>query len=269
MKVCIGPGGIGSDYTANFKRFAKNGLGCAEVEFTHSIYMKNNKIAKAVGEAAKKHKIDLSVHCPYYINLISADKMKIGASKKRIITSAERGHHMGADYVVFHSGFFQDMDRKDVAEKIAEQIGKIQDVIKEKGWKINLAPELTGKASQFGSVDELMWLVKKTNCYFCVDFAHEFARNVGKIDYPGLFEKLKDFKHLHCHFSGIEFGPKGEKRHQVVEKGFFIPLAQELLKWEALGGGEEQRTATIISESPVTWEDSVKMKGWLGEMSPN
>jgi deoxyribonuclease-4 len=264
--IHFGPSGLGPNPVDELTRLSNLGLKACEAAFTYGVRMKK-EIAEDILELNKSLKMRLSVHAPYYINLASKDKEKAGASRTRILQSCERGEQMGAEYVVFHAGFFQDQDREIVAQKIAEQILKIKDIIWENGWKIRLAPELTGKASQFGSIEELMYLVDKTKCYFCIDFAHEYARNAGKIDYPGLFSKLKGFSHLHCHFSGIEFGPKGEKRHLVLEKKIFMPLATELLKWEK-SGDDERRSATIISESPITWEDSVKMKNWYEETRP-
>jgi len=43
-----------------------------------------------------------------------------------------------------------------------------------------------------------------------VDFAHLYAREQGRVDWTRLLTGLP--KRLHAHFSGIAFGPKGEKR---------------------------------------------------------
>ena len=252
MKVCIGPGGIGSSPIANFKRFAAAGLGCAEVEFTHNIYMKNNKIAKEIGEAAKQYKIDLSVHCPYYINLISIDKMKIGASKKRIITSAERGHYLGAKYIIFHPGYYGKFTKEEAYEGIKEAIEDMQDFIKEKKWKVKLAPEVMGKDSSFGTLDELYDLHKDTGCAVCVDFAHLKAAYRGKIDFKHVFDTMKKFKFkpLTAHMSGIEWGPKGERRHTLTP----AKEIKEVLYWIK----KYNLDIRIINESPDTFGDAVK-----------
>jgi len=58
---------------------------------------------------------------------------------------------------------------------------------------------------------------------------------------------------LHVHFSGIEFTAKGEKNHVVLDSSPpFEPLAREIL--------DRNLDVTIISESPVTWQDSQKMR---------
>jgi deoxyribonuclease-4 len=252
MSVCIGPGGIGSPAIDGLKKIAAAGLGCAEVEFTHSIYMKNNKIAKEIGEAAKKLKVDLSVHCPYYINLISMDKMKIGASKKRIITSAERGHYLGAKYIIFHAGYYGKFSKEEAYEGIKEAIEDMQDFIKEKKWKVKLAPEVMGKDASFGTIDELYDLHKDTGCAVCVDFAHLKAGYRGKIDFKHVFDTMKKFKFkpLTAHMSGIEWGPKGEKRHVLTPE----KEIKEVLKWVM----KYKLDIRIINESPDTFGDAVK-----------
>ncbi|MBW3002546.1 TIM barrel protein [Candidatus Woesearchaeota archaeon] len=252
MKVCIGPAGIGSPAVAGLKEIAEAGMHCAEVEFTHSVYMKSNKVAKEVGEAAKKLEIDLSVHCPYYINLVSADKSKIAASKKRILTSAERGHHLGAKYIIFHAGYYGKLSKEDAYQGIREAIIDMQKAIKKNKWKVMLAPEVMGKDSSFGTIDELYDLHKDTKCAVCVDFAHLKAHYRGKIDWKHVCDTMKKFKFkpLTAHLSGIEWGPKGERRHKLTpEKDI-----KEVLMWMK----KYKFDIRIINESPDTFNDSVK-----------
>ena len=252
MKVCIGPAGIGSPAVAGLKEIAEAGMHCAEVEFTHSVYMKSNKVAKEVGEAAKKLEIDLSVHCPYYINLVSADKSKIAASKKRILTSAERGHHLGAKYIIFHAGYYGKLSKEDAYQGIREAIIDMQKAIKKNKWKVMLAPEVMGKDSSFGTIDELYRLHKETGCAMCVDFAHLKAHYRGKIDFKYVFDIMKKFKFtpLTAHISGIEWGEKGEKRHLLTSEKDI----REVLKWCK----RYKFDIRIINESPDNFNDSVK-----------
>ena len=104
-------------------------------------------------------------------------------------------------------------------------------------------------------------MVKETGCSLCVDFAHLYARQYGRIDYRGILEKLRPLmmKSLHCHFSGIEYTSKGEKNHVVLGEGGpgFRGLAQEMLRQRQF------RSITIISESPITWKDSLNMRKLL------
>jgi deoxyribonuclease-4 len=133
----------------------------------------------------------------------------------------------------------------------------MQKEMKKNGWNTALAPETTGKKSQFGSVDELLMLRKETGCEICVDFAHILARD-GRIEYDSVFSKLKGIPHLHCHFSGIEYTGAGERKHRIME-----PAEIEMLLSAAKKADSD---ITIISESPITWQDSLKMKKILEKM---
>lgn len=253
--VRFGPAGIGGVKEApkNLERYNKQNLGAAEIPFTYQVWMNNNQ-AKQIGKIAKKFNIKLSIHAPYYINLASHDKKKIEASKKRILNCCERGHYLGAKNIVFHAGYYGKHSKEECYQIIKKQIQEIQKVIRQKKWKVKLAPETTGKKSQFGSLDELLKLIRQAGCFFCIDFAHLLARE-GKINYKEIFEKIKKFSHIHSHFSGIEFSSKGERRHKVTPE----KKLRELLKWIK----RYNLSITIINESPQPYKDSLKsLKIW-------
>jgi deoxyribonuclease-4 len=224
-------------------------LDCMEVEFTYGVRMSMDA-AREVGALAKAKGISLSVHAPYYINLASDEKEKIVASKRRILDSCERAAAFGARSVVFHAGFYQKKTAEQTYALIKKAILEIQKKISKNKWKVKLCPEVTGKPSQFGSVEELLKLKKETGCGICVDFAHLYARQQGDIDYSQILKKLP--RKFHAHFSGIEYGPKGERKHLKTTKKFFEPLAQALLK--------TKRDITLICESPQPYRDAAMMK---------
>jgi len=254
--IKFGPAGTGMSSLEGVKQIAKLGLGAVEIEFTYGVRM-SNQLAKEVGDEAKKLKLDLSVHAPYYINLASEDKKKIEASKIRILQSCERAHYLNAKYVVFHPAFYGKRSHEEVYGMVKEAVADMQQVIKKKGWNVVLAPETTGKKSQFGDIDELLKLKKETGCHLTVDFAHIKARE-GKIDYKEVFDKLKQVKHIHAHFSGIDFTPKGERRHLITSRQDLAPLLAEIKKRKA--------DITIINESPDPVGDSLKAKKLLAEI---
>lgn len=250
MAIKFGPAGTGGNSLEGVRRARKAGLDAVEIEFVYGVRM-TNALAKQVGKLAKELKIDLSVHAPYYINLASKEKKKVAASKKRILDSCERAHHLGAKYVVFHAGYYQGRDKDEVYEQIKEAMLKMMEVIEHKKWKVKLAPETTGKKSQFGDLDELLRLKKETGCHICVDFAHLLARE-GRRDYDEIFKKLKGVKHIHAHFSGIEYTAKGERRHKLTSLSEMKELIKYLKKYKV--------DITIINESPDPMGDSLKGK---------
>jgi len=256
MRVLFGPAGsAGLGNEEGVKHTAELGLGAYECEFTYGVKM-SNSTAKQIGALIKKYNLKASVHAPYYINLCSAEKAKITASKKRILQSCERGHYLNAKYIVFHSAYYGKLSPEEAFEKVKESILDMQRTIKQKKWNVVLAPETTGKASQFAGLDDLLKLRKETGCEICVDFAHLYARNVGKIDYDEIFKKIKFLPHLHCHFSGITYTQKGERAHIPLTKQFFMPLAKAIKKYKP-------KSIVIINESPSIFEDAVNMQKWL------
>ncbi len=256
--IRLGPGGTaGLGYELAIPKLAELGLRALEVEFTHGVHMKNEK-AQELAKLAKKHNISLSIHAPYFINLASKEIEKQKASIKRILDSCERAHYLGATHVVYHSGFFQKQDPKLVRQLITENTQLIMDKIKENGWKTDIAPELTGKPSQYGSIEQLLQLRKDTGCEITIDFAHEKARRQGNINYSEIFDQIKSLKHIHSHFSGIEWTEKGERRHKLTEREDILPLAKEIIKRKV--------DITIINESPNPIGDAYKTKELFEEL---
>ncbi len=248
--IRVGP--AGSSGLGNLKgvqKVAQMGLDCMEVEFTYGVRL-DIKTAAEVGALAKEKGIILSVHAPYYINLASDEKDKLIASKKRILDSCERAHVLGARNVTFHAGFYQTRTAKQTYNLIKKAVIAMQKYIKRQGWKVILCPEVTGKPSQFGSLEELLQLRKETGCGITVDFAHLYARQQGKIDYALILKKLPN--RFHAHFSGIEYSDKGERKHIRTTKNMFLPLAEELVK--------RKLDITLINESPTPYEDARMMK---------
>lgn len=265
MEIKLGPAGncitakekgtIGS-----FKRIKELGLNCQEIEYVRGIYM-NQKAAEEVGLLADELKIKLSIHAPYFVNLSSTDKKVVEASKQRIFDSATRASEMKADIVVFHPGYYGGQPPEVAYKSVKEACEDLVDKLKEKGIKnVLLGLETTGKISQFGTVDEIIRISEEVKgCVPCLDPAHLFARNGGKIDYAGMFDKIKKLKlkHIHMHFSGMKWRPtKGggnEWYHLEIKSNQppFEPLAKEILK--------RKLDVTIISESPVLEQDSLQM----------
>jgi len=247
LQIKFGPAGIGKVKEAinNLEMFSKLGLKACEIEFTHGVYIKNKQDAIRIGKVAKKLGIKLSIHASYWINLNSSDEKVIERSKKRILKCLETGTWLGADVVVFHAGYYG--ERKEKAfENIKKRILEIQKEIKKKKYTSKLAPETMGKVNVFGSINEIAKLVEETGCGFCIDFAHILARE-KKVD----MEKIKKLflqKHWHCHFSGIEYGEKGEKHHKKTDIEGWKRLISNLPK---------KKEITIINESPTPVEDSV------------
>lgn len=247
MTIRFGPAGLGpvKEAVKNLEEYHKLGFKACEIAFTYAVYIKKDEDIKVIKETAEKLDIKLSIHAPYFVNLNSKDKTKLENSKKRIINCCETGEKLGCYRVVFHPGYYSGIDEYKSYENIKDAIIEMQEIIKQKGWKIKIAPETMGKNNVFGSFEQIHRLTKDTGCEFCIDFAHILARDksVNYTKIKNLFSK----NIWHCHFTGIVYGEKGEKHHKKTEKEDWINLLKELPK---------DKEITIINESPSMIEDS-------------
>lgn len=256
---CMAVKGQGTE--ASLRHLAEIGLNAQEIEFVHQVFMKRED-AEKTGAVAADLGIRLSIHAPYYINLCSAEKQKVAASKKRVADSLDRAEAMGATgAVAVHSGFLQ-------GRKSEECAGLVVDACKELAGQYPravLGLETTGKHSAFGSLDEVLEVCKrvgKKNCVPVVDFAHLYARNAGKIEYGPVLDKLLSYGHarLNAHFSGIAFTNAGESHHLPLSSKSpdFAVLAHEFAKRK-----DKFEDVCIICESPLMEDDALVMKDIL------
>lgn len=269
MPLLFGPAGIPhstktqkpEDGVREVKRL---GLDCMELEFVYGVRM-SEEGARKVFLAKEETGVRLTVHGPYYINLASLEQEKVLASRKRVIDSAERGYQCGAESVTFHSAFFQKRSKDEVFEEVKRELKTILLELEKGGIKMDIRPELTGKPSQLGSLEELILLSKEVKGILpCVDFAHLYARTQGRYnsykDFCEVLEELrkglgaKIFKNMHIHISGIDFGPQGEKKHLELKKSDFRfrDVLKALIDYDVEG--------FCICESPTLEKDALFLK---------
>lgn len=249
MTIQFGPAGLGPIKTAigTLEKYHESGLKACEISFTRNIYIKDKSVALSIGKKAKALGIDLSIHAPYFINLNSKESEKIEASKKRILRCMEVGNWLGAKRVVFHAGFYSDIDREESYQNIKDAIIDIMKTGREEKYSPKLAPEVMGKINVFGSIEEIARLVRDTQCHACIDFAHILAR-YKKYEFALTKKEFKELKKWHIHFSGIEYGEKGERRHLKTKEEEWTKLLKNIPK---------NKDIVIINESPSPFEDSI------------
>jgi deoxyribonuclease-4 len=269
-KLRFGTGGIplttqNRNTTNGLLRLRELGLDHLELEFVHSVYLKPAEF-ESVKETCAAQDITMTIHGSYFINLAATEVQKWHASIGRIVEGANVGDQVGVKSMTFHAAFFQKQDPALVAQKVHDSL---IEVFKKADTKtIRIAPELTGKAAQYGSIEELVALVKsfkgtelEDRVRFCVDFAHNHARGNGVFADKDDFRKFFDYigaelgegvlKDLHMHMSAIEFSPKGERNHLTfldsydaykAEVADFPELKEyyaELQAKNRLGGGKQ------------------------------
>jgi deoxyribonuclease IV len=246
-------------------RCAELGLGCMELEFVYGVRINDEQAAKTRAAAAANG-IALSCHAPYYINLNSKEEEKVAASVARILHAARKGAAAGADQVVFHAAFYMGDDPETVYRKVKKQLTEIRKkLVKESLGHVTLRPELTGKPSHFGTLEELIRLSHEVEGVLpCIDFSHYYARYAGRYnkrdDFCLVLETLAEelgepvLQKMHIHLSGIEFTPKGERKHlEAADSGFEYREVLRVLKQFGAGG-------RVICESPNIEEDAVLFK---------
>ncbi len=202
------------------------GLGHLEMEYVYGVRM-SPQLAEKVRKVAEEEDITLTAHGPYYINLNSKEEEKVQASIKRVLDTARRAYLAGAFSVTFHAAFYQKMPPEEVYRTVKRRLEEIVETLNSEGVKVRISPETTGKASQFGSIDELIRLAEETEGVgLCIDFSHLHARSGGGFnteeEFRGVLEKVERhlgseaLKSMHIHLSGIAYTQKGEKNHLVV-----------------------------------------------------
>lgn len=212
------------------RRIHELGLDCMQLEFAHGVRMKD-EVSSGLRKVSYELGVPLTSHGPYYINLNAREQDKIDSSVERIIQTAKISDLCGAESMTFHAAFYMKDSPYDVFDLVEKSLNIIEERLGRLDIEIELRPELTGKTSQFGSLDELISLTKNvTSCAPCMDFSHLFARTGEYNDYEGFIEVLKrleeeldpmSLKNMHIHLSGISSTSKGDLKHLNLEDSKF------------------------------------------------
>ena len=241
-------------------RLSEAGLDALEVEFVRQVRMGEDK-AKALGERARELGIVLSAHAPYYINLNSKDPEVIERSIDRITRTAEVAHLMGARLIVVHAALYHDRPAEEVTMAVMDGVRRCRSMISENELSPMIGLEVMGKKSAWGRIGEIGEVVTTFKGVVpVVDFAHLHAFGGGSLrsveDVRRALREVSEFYQgpLHCHYSSVEYGERGERRHLPLkaEEPRFDMVAEALLEW-----GEE---VTVICESTSPFEDAMSMR---------
>ncbi|NPA38546.1 MAG: TIM barrel protein [Candidatus Nanohaloarchaeota archaeon] len=271
-RLRIGTGGIplstpNPTILSGIKRIRELGLDAMELEFVRSVNLskENAKIAKRIAE---ENDVVLTAHAPYYINLNAVEKEKIDASIKRILLTAERTWEAGGYSIVFHAAYYLKSAKSDTYKKVKRAVEFIVKNLQDRGIEIWIRPETTGKPTQFGDLDELIKLSQEVEMVLpCVDFAHLHARSNGKFntyeEFSEVLSKIEEglgrdaLDNMHIHFSGIEYGEKGEKNHLTLKESD-LNYEDMVRAWK-----DFKIKGVAISESPNLEGDALLIKNLL------
>jgi deoxyribonuclease IV len=236
-----------------------------EMAWVQSVRVSDDTCTTIKATAAEA-KLALSVHAPYYINLNAQTEELWQAGRDRLLAAARAGYKAGATDIIFHPGSYMKDDPATANQIAVQRLTEVAAQLKAEGVKVILRPETMGKSAMLGTLEEtIAWSRTIEGVLPCIDFAHLHAR-AG----DGSFNSYKEFsaalklvkdglgkrglQALHIHLSGIEYGPKGEKKH--------LPLKDADLKYKELFHAliDAQAGGRILCESPLMEEDARVMR---------
>jgi deoxyribonuclease-4 len=136
--------------------------------------------------------------------------------------------------------------------------------LKRENNRVWVRPEVMGKLSEFGTIDEVLNLCTELEGVgICMDFAHWHARSGGFNSYPEFVSILQKIKqrlgdealyNMHIHVSGIAYGKKGEIKHLNLKESDlqYVELLKALKDYKAEG--------LVICESPNLEGDALLLQ---------
>ena len=215
---------------AGIERIAELGLGCMEVEFVQGVRM-SPQVAVSVGELSARKKIALTAHGPYFVNLNAVEPQKVHMSKERILQTARIAALFGARSITFHAAFYLKNSPAETYGTVKKHLQEVVNILRKEGNKVTISPEVTGKPSQFGTLEEILQLSSEIEGVApCIDFSHWHARTGKANSYEEFSDILNQVEkklgrwgldNMHIHISGIAYGKKGEIKHLMLPDSDF------------------------------------------------
>ena len=248
---------------AGLKQAAQLGIKAMEMEWVQRVPT-NPEHMEEIRSVALEHDIALTVHAPYFVNLNAKEPEKLAASKKRVLDALSMSQLAGARSVCVHPAFYLGMDPDEVYGNVESAVADIMSYKSDLFPDVNLALETMGKPTQFGTLEEVLKISKKFDLYPTVDPAHMHARTNGEWNTYAEWNKMFDLhaeylgddslKHVHMHYSGIEYTEKGERKH--------LPLKESDALWEDFLRVLKDRKieGTVVCESPLLEEDTLLLQ---------
>ncbi|MGE4549220.1 MAG: TIM barrel protein [Intestinibacillus sp.] len=276
MEPRFGPAGNAQSFAdAGFKAtvdaprwLAAQGLTAYEYQCGRGVNV-GEETAARIGAQAAQYGIALSIHTPYFINLSSDELERIEKNAGYVLASCRVARAMGAKRLTVHCGGQGKLSRERAMANTAKNLQNILALMEEEGFGgQTICLETMGKQSVLGSAEEVCALVAQDDRLLpCIDFGHLNARTGGGYRQPGDFARLFDLMEntigadrtrvFHSHFSKIEYGDKGEKRHLTFADTVYGPDFAPIAELTAVRG----YTPTFICESAGTQaEDAATMK---------
>ena len=242
-RVRFGPAGYPSEARGSVKRVFQilREVGVDALEYAAVYGLRTGeKKAMEIGNLAKENKIAMSLHAAYYISLASKTPRIRESSKERLIKALRFAPWMNVKRIVFHPGFPGGLSKEEAHEVIKDALIEVWESSGDEGEGALLAPEIAGKLSAYGSIDQIIQLCQDAEgCIPTIDWAHLYARTQGEVnDKESYLKVLTRFENelgglfldnMHFHISGITFTEKGEAAHRPLGQNWgpdILPLME-------------------------------------------
>ena len=250
---------------------AELGLLGFELGWVRSVRVSPETCAQ-IQQTAQENDVAISVHAPYFFNLNANDE-EWPKSRQRLMDAAHYGNLAGATDIIFHPGSYFERPPEEVLPVAIPRLQSCLEELRSAGNPVTLRPEMMGKSAMLGSLEDTLVMSREIEGVEpCIDFAHLHARSGdGSINtYDEWAVVLESYgkalgdealANLHCHISGIEYTPKGEKEH--------LPLDDSDLDTRAILRALKDFgcRGRILCESPVLEDDALKVMSLWMEIS--
>jgi deoxyribonuclease-4 len=273
--IRYGPAGYPEEAKGNLRRvfevLKEAGVNALEYAAVHGLRTSEEK-ASAIGKAASRTGIAMSMHAAYYISLASKNEETRVRSRERLVKALTFAPLMGVKRIVFHPGTYGGLSPEEAHVVIRNAMNDIWEQAGHIGSGAQLAPEIAGKVNSFGSTEEIIRLCSEVEGAIpTIDWAHLYARTQGQVNSrdeflrvltkfeDGLGKKFLD--NMHFHISGITYTKAGEASHRPLglEWGPDIFPLVEIVR-------ENGYSPTFISETPEPLRGALYVKYLFDEL---
>ncbi len=213
---------------------------------------------KEGGELAKELDVDLSLHSPYYMDLLDeGETSERSVNHLRWAMIIARG--MRASRVITHTGFYHGNKKDSLSRAISVYDSISKEHPTSNGFPI-IGVEASGKEEIFGTRADLIALAKKVpSIEPILNFAHVHSVEGGSLievkDFENVIDTFSKYKKgdLYTEFAGVEYTGHSEIKLAAIKHGD--------LKFETLSEvlADLKEDVTVISSSPLLEHDSQYM----------
>ncbi len=168
------------------------------------LYILPNNLEK-LKQWKKINNIPFGIHAPHFQHGMNLSKKEYFENNLKLYNEVKKyADELNSNYIVFHSG--TDGDFKETARQLVH-INDPRTVIENKPYKT--LPFIKGDYYVGGKIEEIKYIMKKTNCKFCLDIGHAISSaNAQGIEPYGYIESFMKLKPSMYHLSDIDISSK-------------------------------------------------------------